>query len=136
MSLVPDDHDPDEDASYMELRVHYNVSPETVDGQHPMSLGLVEAHIHHVPDSLVVDTFLTLAREALKRAVSHNMFNENVPDEVRQEAAAAMATSLLVDRLRSDEFSMAKVSRFEIPDDARELFESGGPDERKGWPYA
>lgn len=120
MDLVPDDHDPQEEGNYIEMRLTF--SPP--DGENLPTLAQVEIHSHHVPDNLYVDTLLILAREQMKRAMSSNMFKDSVPDQVRDFAANLMATKYLAQRLESGDLGSTEPIEFKVPDDARELFDN------------
>jgi hypothetical protein len=120
--LVPDDHDPAEDAEYVELRFGYRRSAETVDGEHPFEGTSVESHIHHVPDQVVVSSLITLAREILMASMSEHMFRDEVPDEVRKVAAGLMANKWLIQQIESGVFDQRRFENISIPDDARDLF--------------
>lgn len=121
MALVPDDHDPQSDGHYIELRIVFQETIDPVQGEHPLEAGNVEVHVHHVSEPVFVTTMLQLAREAVVRSMMENMFRDDVPEEVRRAAANMMATKFLVAHLEShsDDNGMTGIK---VPDDASELF--------------
>jgi hypothetical protein len=121
--LVPEDHDPQEDASYAEFRFTFyedgaNLDPE---GKPRTTLGQVESHMHHVDEASLVDTLLVIARKIVADRMGDSMFNERVPEEVRHQAATMLATNWLTNRLNSGDLITAMPVEFVIPDDASEL---------------
>ena len=117
--LVPDDHDQNEDASYAELRfTFYSDGTEKDDEGNPkMIVGQMEAHIHHVDEAALVDTLLVYARMLVANRMGDSMFNERVPQEVRDTAASMLATNWLTNRLNSGELIQTKPIEFSVPDD-------------------
>jgi hypothetical protein len=120
MDLVPDDHEPDEEGNYVELRLDFH-PPE---GDEMPVLAQVQIHSHHVPDNLYIDTLLVLAREHMKKTMAENMFKESVPEAVRAFAAGLMANKYLAQRLEDPTLGATQPIDFKVPDDARELFDN------------
>jgi hypothetical protein len=121
--LVPEDHDPQEDASYAEFRFTFfeDGSNPKEDGKPSVTLGQVESHLHHVDSGTLVDTLLVIARKFVADGMSENMFNERVPEAVRNQAAAMLATNWLINRLNSGDLINSQPVEFAVPDDASEL---------------
>lgn len=117
--MVPDDHDPNEDASYAEFKFTFyeDGSEKDDDGNPKLIVGQMEAHIHHVNEAALVDTLLVYARMLVASHMGESMFNERVPQEVRDTAAAMLATNWLVSRLNSGELIQTKPIEFSVPDD-------------------
>lgn len=121
--LVPPDHDPQEDASYAEFRFTFFEGPDKDDEGNPkMIVGQMEAHLHHVPEAALVDSLLVYARQIVASHMGEHMFNDRVPDVVRQTAADMLATNWLTSRLNSGDLIQTKPVEFAVPDDASELF--------------
>lgn len=123
--LVPDDHDPQSEGHYIELRLDFYPQEGKVDdeGNSEYTLGQVQVHSHHVPDPLYVRALLILAREHVARSMAKNMFREDVPEAVREMASKMMSTKFLMDQMQDPGFLEAEPIRFEIPDDASSLIE-------------
>lgn len=121
--LVPEDHDPQEDASYAEFRFTFfeDGGNLTEDGRPAVTLGQVESHLHHVDQATLVDTLLVIARKFVADQMGESMFNERVPEEVRNQAATMLATNWLTNRLNSGDLISAQPVEFAVPDDASEL---------------
>jgi hypothetical protein len=121
--LVPDDHDPQEDASYAEFRFTFYEDGTNRDdeGNPSVTLGQIESHFHHVNESTLVDSLLVVARKIVADHMGQSMFNERVPEEVRETAANMLATNWLTNRLNSGDLVNAKPVEFHVPDDASEL---------------
>lgn len=117
--LVSDDHDPNEDASYAELKFTFyeDGSEKDEEGESKMTLGQMEAHIHHVNEAVLVDTLLVYARMLVASHMGESMFNERVPQEVRDTAAMMLATNWLTNRLNSGDLIQTKPIEFSVPDD-------------------
>lgn len=117
--LVPDDHDSEEDASYAEFRfTFYEDGSERDDEGNPkVIVGQMESHLHHVPESALVDSLLVYARMLVSAHMGEHMFSENVPREVRDTAAAMLATNWLTNRLNSGDLIQTKPIEFSVPDD-------------------
>lgn len=121
--LVPPDHDPQEDASYAEFRfIFYEGAEKDSEGNPAVILGSMESHLHHVPESALVDSLLVYARTLVANHMGERMFNERVPEPVRETASAMLATNWLVSRLNSGDLISTKPIEFAVPDDASELF--------------
>jgi hypothetical protein len=121
LDIVPDDHDPQSDGNYIEIRLDF-AEP---NGDEQPALAQVQVHTHHVPDGMFIDALLALAKEQVKKAMVTNMFKDSVPDQVRAFAANIMVNKYLTDRINSGEIGIAEQIDFKVPDDARELFEEG-----------
>lgn len=123
-NLVPDDHDPHEDASYAEFRfVYYEDGSRLDDEGKPMQVvGSTELHIHNVASVALIDSLLTVARRVIADQMAEQMFNENVPEGVRRQASQELAVSWLTQRLHSPELAQSETVDFDVPDDASELF--------------
>jgi hypothetical protein len=122
--LVPDDHDPQEDASYAEFRITFyqNGLEKDDEGNPKMTIGQVESHLHHVHEASLVDTLLVIARQYVASHMGESMFSEAVPQEVRDVAANMLATNWIVNRLKSGDLIQSQPVQFAVPDDASELF--------------
>lgn len=117
--LVPDDHDSEEDASYAEFRFTFyeDGSERDSEGNPKVIVGQMESHLHHVPEAALVDSLLVYARTLVSAHMSDHMFSERVPQEVRDTAAAMLATNWLVNRLNSGDLIQTKPIEFSVPDD-------------------
>jgi hypothetical protein len=115
-------HDRQGPGKYVELRMDFMI-PDGVENDEDMHvLAAVQMHAHHVPNGAMVDAFLAVAVNLVKQGMVESMFNEHVPEEVRNHAAAVLAQKFLVDRLRSGELAVDSFA-VNVPDDASELFD-------------
>ncbi len=124
-NLVPDDHDPNEDASYADIRMTFYDDGKNLDedGNPTQTIGGTEIHVHHVGSFVLVDALLLIARKVIADEMADQMFNENVPADVRAEAADLMATHFLQHRLGSKELHGSTAVDMTVPNDASELFD-------------
>lgn len=123
--LIPDGHNPDEDDNYVEIRMRFVTPPDPIDGEFPLTAAKVETHVHHVPMPQYIDSLLLLAQQTMVDQMKENMFNENVPEDVRDAAASIMATQYLKQRIESGSFMQNKPfgdTDMRVPDDPSELF--------------
>lgn len=122
-----DDHDEGADHEhYVELHLDYSAGEPDEDGAHPLTIGTMKVHLHHVPNGLYVDTLLILARMVVAKGMEENSFKDNVPPQVRHEAARMMASRYLIDRLNSPDLIGVEPVDATVPDDASSLFEEYG----------
>lgn len=117
--LVPEDHDSDEDAMYAEFRFTFyeDGTERDSEGNPKIIVGQMESHLHHVPAALLIDSILVYARTLVAQNMGESMFNERVPDQVREKAAEMLATNWLSNRLNSNNLVEARPIEFSIPDD-------------------
>jgi len=123
--IEDDNHSPDEDASYMEFRVDFDVN-ENEDGSFDGAMGAINMHIHHVPHGAVIDTLLTLAQEMVSNGMKTGGIDgidaSVVPEQVLHQITAVIARRYLIQRLQKDESQVKSLGVVRIPDDASELF--------------
>jgi hypothetical protein len=123
LSDFPDTpHDPQEAGHYAEFRITFDVidiDGETREG----SIGNIESHVHHVPDNIVVDALLILAKNIVSRSTVERVFSENVPESVKEVMLSAFAAMILKGRLDSPEVSGTGLAHVEIPNDISELLD-------------
>lgn len=125
MSLVPDDHRPDDEGHYFQLRIEFH-QKETQTGDEPeLLLGHIESHIHGAPPSQLVDSLLIVARDIIMSSMRDSIFNESVPQQVMDVAARLMATSYLTSRIQSDELVNMDAIDARVPDDISSLLTDG-----------
>jgi hypothetical protein len=124
MGLAPDDHDPDDmsEGSYCDIRFVFHETHDE-DGENSHRVAEVHVHSHHVNDAALVDALLMLAHQAVARGMNDTMFNEAVPQEVRDFAAAELSKKWLGERIQSGIFEASEAYSLHVPDDLSELLE-------------
>lgn len=126
MSIMPEDHAPEDEGHYFELRISFHAK-ETEPGEEPeLLLGHIESHIHGAPPSQLCDSLLIVARDIVSSGMKEQMFNESVPEAVRDIAARVMATQYLLSRLQSEELVTLDPINALVPDDISSLLEPEG----------
>jgi hypothetical protein len=129
MGLVPDDHDPQGEGHYVEVRLDFYATDDAErddEGLPKLNLGSVQVHSHHVPDNLYVETLLIMARDCVAKSMAQNMFREEVPEPVRMMAASMMASQYLKQRLEDPTFGAEETINALVPDDISSLLDDDG----------
>lgn len=115
-------HDREEHASYAEFRINWEVK-ENEDGSREGDIASVESHIHGVPDGVVIDALLILAKQLLMQSQVKEIFSEGVPDNIREAMLNMFANTLLKQRLESPEVSGTGLDSVMVPNDISELLD-------------
>lgn len=116
-------HDKDEDASYAEFRIEFEVRTDE-DGNVEGAIGSVQSHVHHVPVHALIDALLVVAKGLLSSQMDDMVHvPESAPALLRDHMLDAFAGMYLKQRLDSDSVRGATVQSVTVPDDISELLD-------------
>jgi hypothetical protein len=128
MGLINADHTSEEDGKhYMQVEVEFFPTDEVDDsGDKEWTVGHIQTHFHGAPPQMIVDALLVIARDVVTQGITQQMFNEAVPEAVRNIAARVMATQFLTSRIQDPDIINTESVSANIPDDVSSLLEPEG----------
>lgn len=121
--FIKHDHEHEDDGRHiMQVEVEFFDSGEKdEEGNTEYTLGHIHTHYHAVPPGMIVDALIVIARDVVKQGMAVNMFNEAVPEAVRDIAARVMATQFMVGRIQDPDLMNSESVRADVPDDISSL---------------
>lgn len=121
-----DEHDDDRHYIQVEVEFFDNGGTDSGEEESEWTVGHIQTHFHGVPPNMIVDALLVIARDTVQQGMSEHMFNEAVPDQVREIAARVMATQYLAGRIQNPDIMNAIGVSANVPDDISSLLEPEG----------